>query len=115
MNKEQINSTMKTKLYRQGDVLIQPIQNINKNKLKQTKRCTLALGEATGHHHSILDGSAIGYADGVDSLAEYIEVTNPEGAPLTHQEHDTIVLPEGQYRVIGQVEYTPERLVSVRD
>lgn len=106
---------MKNKLYRQGDVLIQPIQNINKENLKETKRCTLALGEATGHHHSILDGSAIGYASDENALAEYVEVKNPEGAPLTHQEHDTIVLPEGQYRVIGQVEYTPERLVNVRD
>jgi hypothetical protein len=106
---------MKTKLYRQGDVLIQPINDIpNKNKMEKTKRCTLALGEATGHHHTIYDG-AVGYADDAEALAKFIEVTSPKGGALTHQEHDTIVLPEGQYRVIGQVEYTPERLVNVRD
>jgi hypothetical protein len=105
---------MKTKLYRQGDVLIVPIKNIPKNKLKRTKRCTLALGEVTGHHHTIHAG-AVGYADDELSLAKFVEVTDSNGGALTHQEHDTIVLPEGQYRVIGQVEYTPERLARVAD
>ena len=106
---------MKTKLYRQGDVLIMPIDNIpNKKSLKKTKRCTLALGEVTGHHHTIHDG-AVGYADDKLSLAKYIEVTDSSGGALTHQEHDTITLPEGVYKVIGQVEYTPQRLQRVAD
>lgn len=106
---------MKAKLYRQGDVLIMPINNIpNKNKLKKTKRCTLALGEVTGHHHTIHNG-AVGYADDELSLAKFVEVIDSTGGALTHQEHDTIVLPEGTYKVIGQVEYTPERLQRVMD
>ena len=106
---------MKMKLYRQGDVLIVPIKNIpNKNKLKRTNRCTLALGEVTGHHHTIHAG-AVGYADDELSLAKFVEVTDSNGGTLTHQEHDTIVLPEGTYKVIGQVEYTPERLLRVTD
>jgi hypothetical protein len=106
---------MNAKLYRQGDVLIMPIKNIpNKNKLKKTKRCTLALGEVTGHHHTIHDG-AVGYADDELGLAKFVEVINSDGGALTHQEHDTIVLPEGLYKVIGQVEYTPERLRRVAD
>lgn len=109
-----IQYNMKNKLYRQGDVLLQPIQNIKKTNLKPTKRCTLALGEATGHHHTIHDG-AVGYAENENALAKFVEVNASTGGALTHQEHDTIVLPEGQYRVIGQVEYTPERLVNVRD
>ena len=36
-------------------------------------------------------------------------------AALTHQEHDTINLPKGNYKVTGQVEYTPERLLRVAD
>jgi len=105
---------MKNKLFRQGDVLLIPITSIP-NSLKRTKRVTLALGEVTGHHHSILDGNAVGYADNENSLAKYVEVNKPAGASLTHQEHDTIVLPEGNYRVVGQVEYTPERLSRVTD
>lgn len=101
-------------IYRQGDVLLTPVDNIPTD-LKPTERCTLALGEVTGHHHSILDGSAIGYATETKGLAKYVRVTSSKGAPLTHQEHDTIVLPEGAYRVHGQVEYTPERLRAVAD
>ena len=105
---------MKTqKLYRQGDVLLIPTKEIP-SSLKRTERCTLALGEVTGHHHTVERG-AIGYADDPKSLAKYVNVTSKNGAPLTHQEHDTIVLPEGKYKVIGQVEYTPERLARVAD
>lgn len=104
----------KKSIYRQGDVLITPVDNIPTN-LKKTERCTLALGEVTGHHHSILDGNAVGYANDAKSLAQYVRVTNSKGASLTHQEHDTIVLPEGTYKVHGQVEYTPERLQRVAD
>lgn len=105
---------MKTQLFRQGDVLLIPTKTIP-NSLKRTKRVTLALGEVTGHHHSILDGNAVGYADDENSLAKYVEVKSPKGAALTHQEHDTIVLPEGNYRVVGQVEYTPQGISRVAD
>jgi len=100
------------KLYRQGDVLIMPVKNIPQN-LKRTKRVTLALGEVTGHHHSIASG-AVGFADDETGLADYFEVTG-ESADLTHQEHDTITLPKGKYRKVIQVEYTPEAIRNVAD
>jgi len=102
----------KNKIYRQGDVLVIPVTSIPTN-LKQTKRVTLALGEVTGHHHTIHDG-AIGYASNVDALVDYIEVTSPV-ADLTHQEHSTIPIPTGTYKVVKQVEYTPAELRNVRD
>ena len=102
----------KNKMYRQGDVLIMPVKNIPKS-LVPTKRVTLALGEVTGHHHSIANG-AIGYADNETALADYFEVQN-ESADLTHQEHDTISLPKGKYRKVIQVEYTPEAIRNVAD
>lgn len=100
------------KQYRQGDVLILPVTKIPKN-LKKTKKCTLALGEATGHHHTIHTG-AVGYANSVESLAEYFTVST-NTAELTHQEHDTISLPKGNYRSIIQSEYTPEKIKKVVD
>lgn len=98
--------------YRQGDVLLVPISSIPNNK-KKTKKCVLALGEATGHHHSILDG-AIGYADDEVSTAEYIAVEKAL-AKLEHQEHATIDLPRGNYKVIIQSEYTPQAIKKVVD
>lgn len=103
----------KKPLYRQGDVLVMKVDNIA-DKLKKTKKCTLALGEATGHHHTIHEG-AVGFADQEQDLAKYFNVSSKNGASLTHQEHDTIVLPEGSYKVIGQFQYTPERLTRAAD
>lgn len=100
------------KIYRQGDVLVIPCDSIPTG-LKQTKRVTLALGEVTGHHHTIFAG-ACGYANDVDALVEYIEVT-AKTADLTHQEHSTIELPTGTYKIVKQVEYTPEALRNVQD
>lgn len=107
------NTNMKpNKIYRQGDVLVIPISTIPSG-LKATKKVTLALGEVTGHHHTIHAG-AIGYASDVDALVEYVEVTAPS-ADLTHQEHSTISIPTGTYKVVKQVEYTPAELRNVRD
>ena len=112
-NRKQIfMKNTKNRIFRQGDVIVITADSIPTN-LKQTKRVTLALGEVTGHHHTIHDG-AIGYASDVDALVDYIEVTVPT-ANLTHQEHSTISIPTGIYKVIKQVEYTPAELRNVRD
>ena len=104
--------TNKTTIYRQGDVLIMPVKSIPQTK-KVTNKVTLALGEVTGHHHTIECG-AVGYADDEANLAEYFEV-NSDTAELTHQEHDTIVIPKGKYRSVIQSEYTPEAIRNVAD
>ena len=112
---ERKQNSMKNKItqtYRQGDVLLRAVTSIPSG-LKQTKSCTAALGEVTGHHHTIYSG-ATGYASDVDALVDYIEVTAPS-ADLTHQEHTTISLPTGNYQVVRQVEYTPAELRNVRD
>jgi len=98
--------------YRQGDVLLIPIDEIPAN-LKKTKVVTLALGEVTGHHHTLNTG-AIGYAEDEVSLADYIEVEELL-ADLTHQEHDTIQVAKGRYKVIRQMEYTGQSLRNVAD
>ena len=111
MNKKIIN--LNTQHGRQWDVLVVPVKEIPSNMVK-TKRCTLALGEATGHHHTINTG-ATGYATSADGLATYFEVTNPLGADLTHQEHSTIQFPEGKYRAVIQSEYRRKEFQSVID
>ena len=102
----------KNRTFRQGDVLVIPCNSIPTG-LKQTKKVTCALGEVTGHHHTIHTG-AVGFANDVDALVDYLEVTE-ESADLTHQEHSTINIPKGTYQVVKQVEYTPAELRNVRD
>lgn len=110
---------MKTtkKIYRQGDVLLIPISELPSGLVK-TKKVTLALGEVTGHHHTIFSG-ATGYASvGEDpnvALAEYLTIDSPTGADLVHQEHSTITIPTGTYKSVIQVEYSPEEIRKVAD
>lgn len=103
---------MKQATYRQGDVLLIPVNEIPAN-LKRTKKVTLAYGEVTGHHHSIFSG-AVGFADDENGVAEYLQVEDSV-ADLVHQEHDVIELPAGKYRSVIQSEYTPEAIRNVAD
>ncbi len=100
-------------------MLIERVKSVPSTATKQTPsaRITLALGEATGHHHDL----CVTTADPADwwkqgeGLAEekFIEVSKP--AEITHQEHATIRIPAGTYRVTRQREYSPEAIRNVAD
>jgi hypothetical protein len=97
--------------YRHGDVMVEKVKSIPEDARKQ-QHVTLAEGELTGHSHRIEEkGAAVMYRDG-NQL--FLEIT-AKAASLVHQEHGTIQLPQGIYRVWQQREYTPERIVTVRD
>lgn len=102
----------KTKPIRQGDVLLLRTNAIPAH-LKKTKTNTLALGEATGHHHTVMGDGVVGFADNEDSLPDFLSVQKE--ATLVHQEHDPITLPKGKYRKVIQVEYTPAGIRNVAD
>jgi hypothetical protein len=98
-------------MWRHGDVLIEQVQSIPSGA-RSLPHCILAEGELTGHSHRV-EGSGV---------AELFEVGNErylrvlvESASVVHQEHRTITLPWGIYRVWGQREYTPQAIVPVRD
>ena len=126
--------------YQQGDVLMlrindnkEMMEDYHKHSGKKTTHsrknpsessvATLALGEATGHHHSIdvMDdenkdvevtrhfnkwGWNSRANQGLGNVAEYFEVSGSE-ATIKHQEHEAITLPEGIYRVRIVKEYDP--------
>lgn len=113
-----MNQSKAGDLYRQGDIMLMRIADgsIPSDELKETKTITIAYGETTGHHHSILEKDvAKGFAKHETDLAEYIRVTAEEGAVLSHQEHDPITIPPGDYEAINQYEYTPEKVSRVID
>lgn len=122
MSNQQKGPAMKT--YRQGDVLIVAIDNAPENATsvkRENGRVVLAHGEVTGHSHAILDKHAelVTTDDrlvAVDQAAAlYLLVHGTKPVDLVHQEHDTITIDPGHYKVIRQTEYTPERLVQVQD
>jgi len=92
------------KLYRHGDVLIGSVAELPRGA-KSRDGVTLAYGEVTGHSHRIADPSKAETFMHAGQL--YLRVTS-ESAKLIHEEHNTIVLPQGIYRVWQQREYEPD-------
>jgi len=98
------------KVWRQGDVLIMEASSIPKDaKLVPNAiegRIVLAYGEATGHHHSIAVADRDAELLESDTTTDrFLRIMNASGVELTHQEHATITLPPGDYRVRQQREY----------
>lgn len=102
----------KLQIYRQGDVLVERITTIPTEAVKQEPkgRIILALGEATGHHHSLDMDAADWWKLGEE---QFLNVA--KAATVTHQEHGPIELSPGRYRVIRQREYSPEAIRNVAD
>jgi hypothetical protein len=79
-------------MIQQGDVLI---KKVNAIKGKKVNHLTLAVGEATGHHHTITEGDAELYEEN-GTLFLHVE---SEKATLTHQEHKPVEIPKGDYEI----------------
>src|SRR5580698_485444 len=89
--------------FRQGDVLLQPIEKIPAaaKRVEGEKDIVLAEGETTGHAHRIRKpkNRVAAYFDGPTM---YLEVNEP--VTITHEEHGPITLPPGNYERRLQVE-----------
>lgn len=98
--------------YRHGDVFLQEVAAIPKSaKRRKSEPQILQHGEATGHAHRI-DTNAFVMEDRGGEL--YLRVKN--AAALTHEEHNTIAVPPGNYRIVIQREYVaPEVTRNVLD
>ncbi len=99
-----------TKLqFRQGDLLIQQVETFMRDRLtEKIKDGIVQHGEATGHSHRLLGGDAF-------NVRGVVHLESDGNTKLVHDEHDTIELPEGKYRVLRQREFTPEGERNVRD
>lgn len=105
---------MKLDMYRQGDVLLVRTDKLPSSAEKMTtgeNRIVLAYGEVTGHAHAIALSQANLFIDGD---TRYLKVTD-SGADLVHEEHSTIHLEPGVYRVVQQREYIPNSSRTVLD
>lgn len=89
--------------YRHGDLLIMPVASIPKGtkKTKKSKERILAYGEVTGHAHRLSSGE-------VTELKGVTYFSVKETTLLTHEEHGPLKFEPGNYKVIHQVEYSPE-------
>jgi len=94
----------------QGDVIIKKVSEVKGKKLDHL---TLAVGEATGHHHTVTEGDA--------ELFEhegtlYLRINSDE-AKVTHQEHGTVTIPKGDYQIgiVREYLHFDEEARNVRD
>lgn len=109
--------------YRQGDIFLREVndqneiidlinckQSIEGDEIKNY--VILALGEATGHKHKVSNKNAI-LMKVPNSNKFFLLIT--KDSDLTHEEHNTIRLPIGNYEVVRQREYRPSGIVNVAD
>jgi hypothetical protein len=104
-------------MFRQGDVLVIPVDSIPQSAAafrRENNRVILAHGEVTGHAHAIKDKRAALFRD-PKLAAVFMRVSGDASVALEHDEHDTISIPPGSYRVIRQREYSPEAIRNVAD
>lgn len=94
---------MKT-FYRHGDIPVVEVKTLPKGKkLAHNGSFTIALGEATGHHHRLTvknpDDLEI-----VQTPTGYVFRLKSEGR-LSHEEHGTITIKPGTYKSYHEREY----------
>ena len=98
--------------YRQGDVLLIKVDHAPaKATVTAKKNLVIAEGEVTGHAHRIVDDGAVLMTTA--EAATFVKLAKK--AQLVHEEHATIDLPAGTYRVVRQREYSPEAIRRVSD
>lgn len=93
---------------RQGDVLLVAVPAIPQAARPVPRvggRIVLAYGEATGHAHTIRAREATLLAVGDE---RFLRVAAP--VELGHEEHASIAVPPGTYRVVIQREYVPRSI-----
>ena len=98
------------KIARHGDILL---KETNKVRGKKTQNRTLALGEVTGHHHTLYGGTITSYEE--DNEVKFLDVK--EETSLEHQEHKPIKVLPGVYKIYRKFEFDPfaDVLRKVRD
>ena len=103
-------------LYAQGDLLIEALKDVAPSGTivppAPDGATVLAEGEATGHRHVIYDRVTMFRDDGLARdipAGLYVGHVRVDGtvARVQHEEHDTIELPRGTYRVRRQRELEP--------
>src|SRR5215469_10498840 len=94
---------------RQGDVLVRTAE-IPADATPIPPR-PLALGEKTGHHHSLMvDEPETAIEDAVEMYEKdgqiYVRIKDESAVSLVHQEHKAHKVPPGDYAIIIQQEET---------
>lgn len=96
---------------RHGDLIFTRVDSIPQ-EAELTKNNVLAIGEHTGHTHTLVKGKFKVFNYGNQ---KFLEVESP--TTLTHQEHKPIEFPKGKWRMDFENEFDPfaEQIKQVVD
>jgi hypothetical protein len=92
---------------RQGDVLLKP--STIPTAAKRVSVRPIALGERTGHHHSLMTNVETPIEDLVEMYEKdgklFVRVLGePDSVSLVHQQHKAHTIPAGDFVYVPQVE-----------
>jgi len=96
---------------RHGDVGIIPIENIE-TSFKKRKDNTLAYGEVTGHSHRILPKTKEDIVEVYENDKGELAIKVKGVAVVVHEEHKTIEIPTGTYKIVNEREFDYYQLAS---
>jgi len=99
---------------RQGDVFFYPIEKLPEGAVFEKGRRIVAEGEATGHHHKLVEVDTESRAE-IYSLGEQLFAKVQGDVIVSHQEHPALAVDEGLYQIRIEREYTPEEVRRVLD
>lgn len=103
---------MKNVYFQQGDCLIKPIAEIP-IEAQEVKERVLVEGEHTGHAHRVARNAAAAVL--IAGAMRYLRVD--ADTPIEHEEHKTIILPPGTYRIdqVQEYDHFKEEVRAVMD
>ena len=107
---------MRGKQFRQGDILFVKInEDATGDEVPRDNqnRVVVAEGEATGHCHAIHEDAVEMFRD--QKLDRAWVVVKEATADVVHEEHDTITLDEGTWRIVYQRQYVRGQVRRVLD
>ena len=116
-------SNAKTRnLYRHGDLLITRINAVPQSAINISSKI-IAEGEVSGHKHTLVGQATVRILPGREAGHKIIErverghvsinripelyFSASEDVKLTHEEHKTLELPRGSYKVTKEREFNP--------
>jgi len=100
------------RILRHGDILFREVTDIPKNA-RNIKSDIVAMGEKTGHHHKLVGAFQMYESTENGQAVKYIDIS--QQTRLTHQEHNTLDIPQGKYVIVNEREYDPFSDVSVNE
>lgn len=99
--------------FQQGDVLLTKF-DFTATGLTKLNHGTLVFGVATGHHHTLFDGEYEQYENS-ETKDRYVRIVTP--CNLKHQEHKTIPIDVGLYKIsiVREYDHFSEEIRNVQD